>query len=92
MREEMKAAVAHDAAVEQALPSAFEAFIGHLAPEEIQSRFDNAGPRNTRTSPWDLYAEIFRNLTQPGAGPVPHLFAEALAQAYLASLRRPDGD
>jgi type VI secretion system protein len=92
MRAEMKAAVAHDDAVEQSLPRAFAAFIAHLAPEEIQSRFDNAGPRNARASPWDLYAEIFRNLTQPGAGPVPHLFAEALAQAYLAALRSPESE
>jgi type VI secretion system protein len=88
MREEMKAAVAHDAAVDQSLPQAFAAFIAHLAPEEIQSRFDNAGPRSLRASPWDLYAEIFRNLTQTGAGPLPHLYAEALAQAYLAALER----
>jgi predicted component of type VI protein secretion system len=89
MREELKAAVAHDAALAQALPQAFSAFIGHLAPEEIQSRFDAAGARSARTSPWDLYTEIFRNLTQLNAGPLPHLFAEALAQAYLAAVKNP---
>jgi len=89
MREELKAAVAHDAAFAQALPQAFRAFIAHLAPEEIQSRFDNAGARSARASPWDLYAEIFRNLTQLTAGPLPHLFVEALAQAYLEARRKP---
>lgn len=89
MREELKAAVAHDAGLSQALPEAFRAFIGHLAPEEIQSRFDHAGARSARATPWDLYAEIYRNLTQPGAGPLPHLFAEALAQAYLAAKKHP---
>ena len=89
MREELKAAVAHDAAFSQALPEAFRAFIGHLAPEEIQSRFDNAGARSARASPWDLYAEIFRNLTQLSTGPLPHLFVEALAQAYLEARKNP---
>jgi len=85
IRDELKTAVAHESSLSQALPEAFRSFIGHLAPEEIQSRFDNAGPRNVRASPWDLYAEIYRNLTQLGTGPLPHLFAEALAQAYLAA-------
>ena len=53
------------------------------------SRFDNAGPRNARATPWDLYAEIFRNLTQLSAGPLPHLFIEALAQAYLEARKHP---
>jgi predicted component of type VI protein secretion system len=92
MRAEMKTAVAHDLSVDQSLPQAFAAFMAHLAPDEIQSRFDNAGPRGTRATPWDLYAEVFRNLTQLGAGPLPHLFTEAVAQAYLAALRRPDGE
>ena len=92
LRDEMKGAVAHEDAVDQSLPRAFAAFIGHLAPEEIQSRFDATGPRNARASPWDLYVEIFRNLTQPGAGPLPHLFAESFAQAYLAALQKPPQD
>lgn len=85
IREELKTAVTHESALSQALPEAFRSFIGHLAPEEIQSRFDNAGARSARATPWDLYAEIYRNLTQLGAGPLPHLFAEALAQAYLSA-------
>ncbi len=92
IREELKAAVAHDAALTQAMPEAFRAFIAHLAPEEIQSRFDNAGARSARATPWDLYAEIYRNLTQLGAGPLPHLFVEALAQAYLAAKKNPAGE
>ncbi len=92
IRDELKAAVAHETALDQALPQAFETYLRHLAPEEIQSRFDNAGPRSMRGSPWELYSEIFRNLTQTGSAPLPHLFAEALAQTYLSLLRRPDGD
>jgi predicted component of type VI protein secretion system len=90
VREELKSGARHQTALAQALPQAFSAFIAHLAPEEIQSRFDNAGARASAPSPWELYAEIFRNLTQLTGGTLPHLYTEALAQAYLALLRRPD--
>jgi type VI secretion system FHA domain protein len=88
MRAELKAAVAHDAALEQCLPQALATFMTHLAPGEIQSRFENAGPRNTRASAWDVYVDVFRSLTQHGSTALPHLFIEALTQAYLASIRK----
>lgn len=90
VREEVTAAARHESALAQALPQAFAAFIAHLSPAEIQSRFEAARERGGHASPWDYYAEIYPTLTQPGAGAVPHLYAEALAQAYLALLRRPD--
>lgn len=92
LREDLKAAAAHDTAVGQAVPEAVRAFIAPLAPEEIQSRFDAAADRGTRGTPWELYAEIYRTLTQLGGAEVPHLLAEALAEAYRAALRSKGGD
>ena len=77
----------HDAALRPALREAVNAFMSHLDPQGIASR---AMARGTHTGSWDLYGEIFHNLTQTPDGQLPHLFAESLAQAYLKSLTAPD--
>ena len=87
IRDELKDAIGHQTALAGALPRAFTKYIAHLAPEEIESRFAAAGERASRANPWELYAEIFPTLTQQAGPGLPHLYSEALAQAYSALLR-----
>src|SRR5690606_19815664 len=75
LREQFGDAAAHGGAVDPALRSALQAFVGHLDP----SRMDGM-PGETS---WARYREIYAHLLRANGGEVPHLFAEALAQAYL---------
>lgn len=90
VREELKKAASHQTALAGALPAAFTKYIAQLSPQEIQSRFAAAGERTSRANPWELYVEIFPTLTQQAGQGLPHLYAEALSQAYLALLRGSD--
>lgn len=80
LREQFSAAAAHGAAVDPALRKALEAFMSHLDP----SRMDGL-PGETS---WARYREIYAHLLRTQGKEVPHLFAEALAQAYLEA-RKP---
>lgn len=81
----------HDAALAPALGAAFAEFMAHLDPAGIESRVKTGGPRGAgRSSGWELYGEIYRNLMSVPEGQLPHLFVESLAQAYLKALKDPD--
>lgn len=76
LRECFMHAGAHDAALEPALQFALEQFLAHLAPERMQAS-DGTG-----TTGWERYKEIYGHLLQHKGDTLPHLFLEAIAQAY----------
>jgi len=91
LRGEFKRAGRHDAALAPAIGAAFAEFMAHLDPTSIESRVKAGSPRGTgRSSGWELYGEIYRNLMTVPEGQLPHLFVESLAQAYLKALKDPD--
>jgi predicted component of type VI protein secretion system len=76
LRDEFAGVTRHANAVDPALRSALALFIGHLDP----ARMDGL-PAETR---WTRYRELYASLLRSGAGDAPpHLFVEALAQAFL---------
>lgn len=75
LRDQFASAARHDGAVEPALRKALALFVGHLDPARMDGM---AGDRA-----WARYREIYAQLLRTGDSQVPHLFVEALAQAYL---------
>lgn len=80
LREQFAHAAGHGNAMEPALRDALQAFVAHLDP----ARMDGL-PGETS---WTRYREIYAHLLRANGGEVPHLFAEALAQAYLEARRK----
>jgi type VI secretion system FHA domain protein len=79
----------HAAAVDPALRSALAQFLAHLSPTRMESASPGAPPGASGN--WERYKDIYSNLLQTTGEDVPHLFIEAIAQAYLVarSNRRP---
>jgi type VI secretion system protein len=75
LREQFAHAGRHAAAVDPALRTALQQFLGHLAPERLAVGQDAAAS-------WNRYRDVYGNLLQSSGGRLPHLFLEALAQAY----------
>jgi type VI secretion system protein len=75
LREQFANASRHAAAVDPALRAALTQFLGHLAPERLATGKDGAAN-------WSRYRDVYGNLLQATSGKLPHLFLEALAQAY----------
>jgi type VI secretion system FHA domain protein len=75
LREQFAAASRHGAAINPALREALILFVSHLDP----SRMDGLPPETS----WLRYRDLFQNLLRVSGTDVPHLFMEALAQAYL---------
>ncbi|MFO7325536.1 MAG: type VI secretion system-associated FHA domain protein TagH [Pseudomonadota bacterium] len=73
-------AARHGLAVAPAVHAALLGFVAHLDP----SRMDGTPPEKSLAR----YREIYAHLLRSGNGEVPHLFAEALAQAYLEERNR----
>ncbi len=78
LRDQFAHAGKHGAALSPALRDALTQFLSHLAPERI-------GVGSGDAASWLRYKEIYGNLLQARSGKLPHLFLEALAQAYLAA-------
>jgi len=78
LRDQFAHAGAHATAVDPAMRGALEQFLGHLAPERLAAGGDAAS--------WNRYREVYGNLLQARGGQLPHLFLEALAQAYQQAL------
>ncbi|HTQ36204.1 MAG TPA: type VI secretion system-associated FHA domain protein TagH [Steroidobacteraceae bacterium] len=74
LREQFAHAGTHAAAVDPAMRSALQQFLGHLAPDRLAAA-------DAATS-WHRYREVYGSLLQARDGRLPHLFLEALAQAY----------
>jgi type VI secretion system protein len=78
LRDQFAHAGKHGTALSPALRDALTQFLSHLAPERI-------GVGSGDAASWLRYKEIYGNLLQARSGRLPHLFLEALAQAYLAA-------
>lgn len=76
----------HAAAVDPALRSALGQFLAHLAPSRMEA--GGSSGRKDDSGNWDRYKDIYSNLLQSTGEEMPHLFIEAIAQAYLAAQRR----
>jgi type VI secretion system FHA domain protein len=71
----------HAAALDPALRGALGHFMAHLAP----TRMEASGEQDARiggTGNWERYKDIYSNLLQATGEEVPHLFLEAMAQAF----------
>ncbi len=75
LRNQFANASRHAAAVDPALRTALQQFLGHLAPERLATGKDGAAN-------WNRYRDVYGNLLQAAGDRLPHLFLEALAQAY----------
>ncbi len=75
LRDQFAHASRHAAAIDPALRSALQQFLGHLSPERLATGKDAAAN-------WNRYRDVYGNLLQASGGRLPHLFLEALAQAY----------
>jgi type VI secretion system protein len=75
LREQFADAAQHAAAVQPATRTALGLFVAHFDP----SRMDGM-PADTS---WARFKELYAHLLRAGESEDPHLFAEALAQAYL---------
>jgi predicted component of type VI protein secretion system len=51
---------------------------------------ETGGPHSASggTGNWERYKDIYSNLLQATGEEVPHLFIEAISQAYMAAQRR----
>ncbi|HZD53919.1 MAG TPA: type VI secretion system-associated FHA domain protein TagH [Woeseiaceae bacterium] len=82
----------HQEAVVAAMSRAFQEFVARFDPEELEEGFKGSRRRKplidafTRMKYWQQYRELYPILAQPGAGPFPHIFAEAFVHAYEKSV------
>ena len=78
----------HELATQAALRIALDEYVKRFAPANLQAQFDQAQQRAAAAPDkqryWELYAEMFRVLSQSNAQGLPHAFAEAFARAYAA--------
>jgi len=74
LREQFADAAQHAAAMQPATRTALRQFVAHFDP----TRMDGM-PADTS---WARYKELYAHLLRAGEGEDPHLFAEALVQAY----------
>jgi predicted component of type VI protein secretion system len=86
LRGQFTHAGSHAAAVDPALRAALGQFMAHLAPSRMESGGPHSAPGNTGN--WERYKDIYSNLLQATGEEVPHLFIEAISQAYIAAHRR----
>ncbi|MET0280874.1 MAG: type VI secretion system-associated FHA domain protein TagH [Steroidobacteraceae bacterium] len=87
LRGRFEEAGADASAMDPALRGAFAQFMAHLAPGKMEA---GTGPAAAAAS-WARYKEIYGTLLQGTGEQMPHLFLEALAQAY-ANARRQEKD
>jgi type VI secretion system protein len=90
----------HDAIID-AMTHAFGEFMDRFEPGELQEGFDRTLRRKpliealNRMKYWQLYCELYPIMTQPGAGPFPHIFGEEFVRAYekhIADSKRAERD
>jgi type VI secretion system FHA domain protein len=73
----------HAAALDPAVSTALKQFLSHLAPARMEA---SANADGQRTDQWARYKEVYKHLLQTSGKDVPHLFQEAIAQAYRQAL------
>jgi type VI secretion system protein len=78
----------HELATQAALRLAMDEYLRRFAPANLQAQFDQSLQRAAgapgKHRYWELYADMFRVLSQSNAEGLPHAFAEAFARAYAA--------
>jgi type VI secretion system FHA domain protein len=83
----------HQLATHAALRLALDEYLKRFVPANLQAQFDQAQARAAAAPDkyryWDMYAEMFRVLSQSNAQGLPHAFAEAFARAYGAQAATP---
>jgi type VI secretion system protein len=79
----------HEQATQVAMQDALADFLRRLAPEILEQQFagalSHAGGTLTdegQDRHWQMYADLYRILAQPGPDGLPHAFAEEFAKAY----------
>jgi type VI secretion system protein len=92
VRESLRELRQHEQAVVGAMEEAFNDFLQHLDPVELQDRFDRGGKRTgllgaaNKIKYWDLYAELYHTLKHNPKDAFPHTFVEQFARAYEGKL------
>jgi predicted component of type VI protein secretion system len=81
LRDQFAEVARHAGAVDPALRQALTLFVGHLDP----ARMDGLPGEKS----WNRYRDLYANLLRANGTDVPHLFVEALAQAYLEARHKP---
>jgi type VI secretion system FHA domain protein len=89
LRESFSNARRHDAAMSEAMRTAFVDFVGRLDPRDLATRFERS-PRRKTLGNWELYGEFYRQLCEMQPNALPHIFVETFAQAYDQAAR--DGE
>ncbi|MGC4028311.1 MAG: FHA domain-containing protein [Steroidobacteraceae bacterium] len=82
LRSNFSDASAQTSAVDPALRTALAQFLAHLAPANVEAR---ARDRTGEVSPavvWERYRDVYMTLLHATGQELPHLFTEALAQAF----------
>ncbi|MEM7279447.1 MAG: type VI secretion system-associated FHA domain protein TagH, partial [Pseudomonadota bacterium] len=78
----------HEEAVTAGAKTAFDEFVDRLDPEELETRFDASLKRGSVFSTgkkgkyWDMYAELYKVMSERSSGQFPHTFSEDFARAY----------
>jgi type VI secretion system FHA domain protein len=84
----------HEHALRQGLEQALAAYLVRFSPETLEEQFAGTMERvgvspDDKTKYWEMYAEMFRVLAQPGADGLPPAFAEVFAEAYANQAPEP---
>jgi type VI secretion system FHA domain protein len=86
LRGQLDQASNHAAVMDPAVRSALAQFMAHLAPTRMEAGATDAeSPGGTGS--WERYKDIYSNLLQSTGDEVPHLFVEAIAQAFLQGIK-----
>ena len=74
---------AHAAAIDPAMRAALAQFLAYLAPANIEARVrDRSGAAPNPAVIWERYRDVYMTLLHASGQELPHLFTEALTQAY----------
>lgn len=82
VRTSFRGAGAQVAAVDPALRQALMQFLSHLAPANIEAPVAGRGGTAEPAASWERYRDVYMNLLHATGQELPHLFTEALAQAF----------
>lgn len=79
-------ASAHAGAVDPALRTALAQFLAHLAPGNVEARARDRAGEVSPAVVWERYRDVYMTLLHATGQELPHLFTEALAQAFRREL------
>jgi predicted component of type VI protein secretion system len=82
LRTSFRRAGAQVAAVDPALRHALVQFLSHLAPANIEGPVAGRSGTAELAASWERYRDVYMNLLHATGQELPHLFTEALAQAF----------